>query len=679
MKPSRGGRRRDRVLPSTDTRLVFDAMMELVAYHEVVYGTDGQATDYRVLDCNAAFTVVTGIPREKAVGRLASEVYGTAAPYLEVYARVAASGEPARFDTYFPPMDRHFSISVVSPRRGAFVTVATDTTDQHRDAEALNRYRLLAESGLDIVLFLRRDDGRILGANAAAVTAYGYTRDELRNLSIYDLRQPSDHSLVASQMASAAADGCRFETVHRRKDHSTFHVEVSANGRELDGERVVVNVVRDVTERKRAEEALASERERLAVTLQSIGDAVIATDDEAHITVFNGMAERLTGWRGSEAVGRPLHEVFRIINEDTRLPASNPAERVLREGVVVGLANHTALLSRDGTERPIADSGAPIRDRSGHIRGAVLVFRDQTEERRAKEALAASESLYRNLFNLVPCGVFLVGDKGKILAFNDRAAAQAGYTRAEYEQLNISDFNADQSPRAIEERTARILSGVEHQFEARHRTKGGEVRNVLISARPVSIGREMRVLAMVQDQTERQRAADALRESEERFRLAFQTSPDAICINRLDDGVCLAANDGFTHILGWTEAEVRGHSGDIRVWDDPADRARLLAQLQARGYVENLEAVFRAKSGRQVSGLMSARVFQMRGEQLILSITRDIGDWKKAEAERDALQGRLQQAAKMEAIGQLAGGVAHDFNNLLTVILSCPRLNRGFQ
>ena len=307
-------------------------------------------------------------------------------------------------------MNRYFSISVVSPRKGSFATIASDVTERHLAAQALRRYQLLAERSLDIVLFVRRKDGRILDANPRPRWPTATRGGALRPLDL-DLR---DRLITAWPRPRwhRGRHGCRFETVHRRKDESTFHVEVSANGRELDGERVVVNVVRDVTERKRAEEALASERERLAVTLQSIGDAVIATDDEAHITVFNGMAERLTGWRGSEAVGRPLHEVFRIINEDTRLPASNPAERVLREGVVVGLANHRALLSRDGTERPIADSGAPIRDRSGHIRGAVLVFRDQTEERRAKEALAASESLYRNLFNLVPCGVFLVGDKG---------------------------------------------------------------------------------------------------------------------------------------------------------------------------------------------------------------------------------------------------------------------------
>jgi len=152
-------------------------------------------------------------------------------------------------------------------------------------------------------------------------------------------------------------------------------------------------------QRQRAVEQLADEKERLAVTLRSIGDAVIATDEAARVTVFNAVAEALTGWRSEEAVGRPLHEVFQIVNEVTRRPAPSPVERVLREGVVVGLANHTALVARDGTERPIADSGAPIRDAGGRISGVVLVFRDQTEARRAEEALKVSEGRYRNLFD----------------------------------------------------------------------------------------------------------------------------------------------------------------------------------------------------------------------------------------------------------------------------------------
>ncbi|MHB8203039.1 MAG: hybrid sensor histidine kinase/response regulator [Desulfomonilaceae bacterium] len=141
-----------------------------------------------------------------------------------------------------------------------------------------------------------------------------------------------------------------------------------------------------------------SEREKLEIeeefrtTLYSIGDAVITTDHKGSVKVMNPVAEQLTGLSESEANGKPLEEVFSIINEDSREKVENPAQRVLREGIIVGLANHTILISNDGTERPIADSGAPIRDKDGAVNGVVLVFRDQTQERAAQKALREQHS-----------------------------------------------------------------------------------------------------------------------------------------------------------------------------------------------------------------------------------------------------------------------------------------------
>ena len=121
------------------------------------------------------------------------------------------------------------------------------------------------------------------------------------------------------------------------------------------------------------------------MTLASIGDAVIATDTEGRVTFLNAVAQELTGWTTEDAEGKPLEAVFAILNEKTRQPVENPVERVLREGVVVGLANHTVLIARDGTERPIDDSAAPIRDAAGKMIGVVLIFRDVTEQRRAEQ------------------------------------------------------------------------------------------------------------------------------------------------------------------------------------------------------------------------------------------------------------------------------------------------------
>ena len=152
---------------------------------------------------------------------------------------------------------------------------------------------------------------------------------------------------------------------------------------------------------KQRDSALATARERereiheqkdlLAVTLASIGDCVIVTDGEGQITFMNAVAESVTGWTFIDARGRPNSEIFRILSEETRAPAANPVDRVLREGVIVGLANHTLLVRKDGTEVPIDDSGAPIKDEAGKLRGVVLVFRDFSDHRRAQRELQAAK------------------------------------------------------------------------------------------------------------------------------------------------------------------------------------------------------------------------------------------------------------------------------------------------
>ena len=150
---------------------------------------------------------------------------------------------------------------------------------------------------------------------------------------------------------------------------------------------------RDITDRRRAEGALRKQAEWLQVTLSSIGDAVITTDAEGRVTFLNGAAEGLTGWTRDEAIDRPLAEVFRIINEHTRGPAEDPASQVLRGGFVVGLANHTLLIAKGGTERPIDDSAAPIRDDEGRIAGVVIVFRDVAERRRQEAVIEEQRRL----------------------------------------------------------------------------------------------------------------------------------------------------------------------------------------------------------------------------------------------------------------------------------------------
>jgi PAS domain S-box-containing protein len=177
-----------------------------------------------------------------------------------------------------------------------------------------------------------------------------------------------------------------FETVRVAKDGRRIDISLSVSPlRDAQGTIIgAAKIARDITERKRAVEALAEQREWFATTLASIGDGVIATDVDGHVVFMNPVAEALTGARAADARGRACTDVFRIVNEYTHDTVVNPVTRVLAEGVVVGLANHTMLIAVDGTERPIDDSGAPIVTADGRIVGAVLVFRDVSERRKTE-------------------------------------------------------------------------------------------------------------------------------------------------------------------------------------------------------------------------------------------------------------------------------------------------------
>ena len=188
-------------------------------------------------------------------------------------------------------------------------------------------------------------------------------------------------------------------------------------------------------------------------------------------------------------------------------------------------------------------------------------------------------------------------------------------------------------------------------------------------------GKAIGIEGMARDITRLKTAGQALQESEERFRLAFHTMPDAINLNSVTDGRYIDINEGFTELTGYMRQEVIGKTSlEINIWKDPDDRQRLIDGLKKSGYVKNLEAQFVRKNGEVGIGLMSARVLRIKDEEVIQSVTKDITERKQAQHEKAALEKQLIQVQRLESLGRLAGGVAHDLNNLLSPILGYSEL-----
>lgn len=249
-----------------------------------------------------------------------------------------------------------------------------------------------------------------------------------------------------------------------------------------------------------------------------------------------------------------------------------------------------------------------------------------------------SAELLSAVFEATPDAIVLLDSKTqRIVDANPAACEMYGYSREELTRLRITDVSAepDKTSDAIARR-------VIHIHDRLHRRSDGTTFPVEISANDFVVdGRRLR-LGFIRDISERRRAEEALRSSEARFSAAFRTTPDAVNINRLSDGLFLDVNDGFTQLTGYTPEDVAGKTSlEVSIWADPADRARLVAGLAAEGRVENLEADFRSKSGELRPGLMSARLVTIDGELSILSVTRDISSIRQHESLLLAMNERL--------------------------------------
>jgi PAS domain S-box-containing protein len=405
-------------------------------------------------------------------------------------------------------------------RDGNQVPPAADAALQ----ESEQRFRLLVDGVKDYAIFMLDPQGNVTSWNAGAERINGYRSDEVlgRHLSIFYTPEDAAAGNAAAELEAAAANGTyEEEGVRVRKGGDRYWASVTVTAlRDPAGRlRGFAKVTRDITERRRAQEQLRQNEERLAATLNSIGDAVIATDERGLVTGMNPVAEHLTGWTHAEAAGRPIPEVFKIVNEQTRKPVANPVEKVLREGQVVGLANHTALIARDGRETPIADSGAPIRGLDGIIRGTVLVFRDVGDERRAEDALRASEERFRLLVDgAQDYALFMVDADGKVASWNPGAERIKGYRAEEVIGQPLSIFYPEQAIQAGTPAAELETARREGRFEDeawRVRKDGSRFwANVVITALRDSDGRLRGYAKLTRDFTARRQAEETARQLE---------------------------------------------------------------------------------------------------------------------------------------------------------------------
>ncbi len=440
--------------------------------------------------------------------------------------------------------------------------------------------------------------------------------------------------------------------------------------------------------------ALVASEEHLSATLRSIGDGVISADGEGRVTSLNLVAEELTGWKSAQAQGLPVEEVFRLAPSQTRAPVENPVRRALREGITVGLEDHTVLISSHGAEYQVADSCAPIRGAEGDISGAVLVFRDMSDEYRNRQALEESEEKHRVLFTHSPDAYLIVRD-GVIVDCNRSAQVMFGGSREQIVGRAPYVFSPPLQPdgrpsaEAGTEVIAETLKSGRGRFQWMHRRLDGVDFWVEVSLSTMKMGGKGVIFTSCRDITGRKQAEEALRAEEGRMRAISVSAQDAIVM--MDPRGCVSFwNPAAEKIFGHAREEAMGQSLHVLL---APQRYHASCQTalevfhrtghgNAVGKILELEACRR--DGREISIELSLSALELPDGWHAVGIMRDITERKRADeglremnealeqqtlfTKEMAVRAEMASKAKSEFLANMSHEIRTPMNGILGMI-----------
>lgn len=518
------------------------------------------------------------------------------------------------------------------------------------------------------ITITRARDGKFIDVNDAFTKISEYTREEALTNSSVGLElwnDRKDRDWVISTILGGGNVVDR-EFLFRKKSGETLLGLFSARIIIINNEPFVLSSINDITERKKAEEAIRESEEYLRTTLNSIGDAVITTDTEGNIVKINPVAESLTGWRAGEAAGKPIDDIFKIFNAKTGKKAQNPVGKVLKSGKVVGLANHTMLISKDGNRYQIADSAAPIRGSDNQIIGVVMVFRDVTEEYRIRKELRKSEERLKLALKGADLGLWDWNIQTGDVTFNERWAEMLGYALSEIKP-HISSWENLTHPEDLPEVNEILKAHIEGKtpyYEAEFRMKAKDGSWVWILDRGKVLewdeeGKPLRANGTHLDISKRKKAEEEIKLRQEFLATVLETSHDGFWVvnseGRIED-----VNRSYCQLTGYSKADLLGkHINEIDAVEDPEITKEKIKKLIEKGS-DRFETKHRRKDGSIFDIDMSTAYIDINGGKFVC-FGRDISERKRSEnalrESEDKFRTMVDQTADMLLLHDLEGNI----------------------
>ncbi len=561
--------------------------------------------------------------------------------------------------------------------RCAVETAVYTVEAEARLRESERRHRaIIDEAGAGY--FFIDTQGFIREINTSWLAIHGYEhREEAVGSHFLEMHPREDRDRIRHTMntllrgESIPTKECR----HLHRDGTTGYHTCSAHAVYRDGEIIgAEGFIIDDTRRKLLEQRGEKERRLLAAILDTVGALVVVVDRKGRIVRFNKECERATGYLFKEVKNVPIWDI--LLPREEIEPVKRALEVACEGGALKShFRNHW--VDKSGFQRLIDWTNSTLTDDTGAVEYVICTGVDLTERHAMQEALRISEERFAQVFRVSPMAITITTLEGGVyIDVNDAFTLSTGYTREESVGRSVNDLSIWANPED-RRRAVQVLreNGRLQDFELPFRKRSGEVRTASWSAEIVELDRKPCLISVFNDITERKRAEEALRLSEEKWSKMFRTSPGWLAVTTLEEGTFLAVNEAFCTASGYALEELLGRSAPDLGTITLQDREQLVKIAREQGGFRDREAKFRMRNGDIRFVLWSADVIELEGKTCLINASTDITELKKSEEEKRRLEAQLQHARKMEAIGTLAGGIAHDFNNILSVIIGYTELS----